>query len=219
MPFTAKSRLILAVLALLLVGPIVVDNVRAQYTDLTEEQIEALKQAWHVTNARQDGTSWTTTDYNDDDWSTAVLGTFSEGLSAARSQVYGWPGADAEWIWARSGVTAYFRREFGLPRSLINDEDKDIQEHFIVRITANNNYQFYVNGVLVHQDSTENEDDWTTYEQIDVTEYLDVGDNVFAVEAVNTDDPERRRGGTRDIRAENGAVPDVLHPAHGSRIR
>jgi hypothetical protein len=190
MPFTAKSRLILALFALLLCGPIVLDSARAQYSDLTTEQKEALKKAWHVTNARQEGTSWTTTDYNDDDWSTASVGAFEEGLSAARGKVYGWPNADAEWIWARSGVTAYFRREFGLPRNLVNDEDEDIQEHFIVRITANNNYQFYVNGVLVHQDSTEDEDDWMTYDQIDVTDYLTVGDNVFAVEVVNTDDPE-----------------------------
>jgi hypothetical protein len=190
MPFSPKSRLILAGFALLLIGPIVMDSVRAQYSDLTAEQVEALKQAWHVTNARQDGTSWTTTDYSDDDWGTASVGVFEEGLSAARNQVYGWPNTDAEWIWARSGVTAYFRREFGLPRSLVNDEDKDVQEHLIVRITANNNYQFYVNGVMVHQDSTEDSDDWMTYSQIDVTEYLSVGDNVFAVEVVNTDDPE-----------------------------
>src|SRR4030042_6939165 len=144
MPFTTKSRLILALFALLLIGPIVLDDVRAQYADLTAEEIEALKQAWHVTNARQDGTSWTTSDFDDGDWSTASLGAFQEGLSTARNQVYGWPNTNAEWIWARSGVTAYFRREFGLPRSLVNDEDKDIQEHFIVRIPANNNYQFYV---------------------------------------------------------------------------
>jgi hypothetical protein len=190
MPFTAKSRLMLALLALLLLGPIALDNVHAQYADLTAEQVEALKMSWHVTNARQEGTSWTQAGFNDSDWSTASLGAFKEGLSSARNQVYGWPNTEAEWIWARSGVTAYFRREFGLPRSLVNDEDSDIQEHVIVRITANNNYQFYVNGVLVHQDSTENDDDWTTYDQVDVTEYLDVGDNVFAVEAVNTDDPE-----------------------------
>jgi len=190
MPFTAKSRLILVLFALLLLGPIVMDSVRAQYSDLTAEQVEAFKRAWHVTNARQDGTSWTTTDYSDDDWGTASVGVFEEGLGAARNQVYGWPNTDAEWIWARSGVTAYFRREFGLPRSLVNDEDKDVQEHLIVRITANNNYQFYVNGVMVHQDSTEDSNDWMTYSQIDVTEYLCVGDNVFAVEVVNTDDPE-----------------------------
>ena len=164
MPFTAKSRLILALLALLLCGPITLDIARAQYSDLTAEQVEALKKSWHVTNARQDGTSWTTAGFNDDDWGTAYLGAFEGGLPGARNQVYGWQNADAQWIWARSGVTAYFRREFGLPRSLIDDEDEDIQEHFIVRITANNNYQFYVNGVMVHQDSTEDDDDWMTYD-------------------------------------------------------
>ncbi len=190
MPFNIKSRVLLAVLALLLVGPIVVDDVRAQYEDLTLEQIEAIKQAWHATNARQAGLTWTTTSYNDDDWNMASLGMFEEGLSTAKSQVYAWPNVEAEWIWARGGVTAYFRREFGLPRSLINDEDEDIQERLVVRITANNNYTFYVNGVLVRQDSTEDDDDWMTYDQIDVTEYINVGDNVFAIEVVNTDDPE-----------------------------
>jgi hypothetical protein len=190
MPFTAKSRILLAILAVLLVGPIVVDDVRAQYEELTLEQVEAAKRAWHVTNARQDGTAWTTTSYNDDDWPTAYLGAFEEGLSAARSKVYGWPNSEAEWIWARGGVTAYFRREFGLPRSLVNDEDEDISERFVVRITVNNNYSFYVNGVLVYQDGADDDDDWMTYDQIDVTEYLDVGDNVFAVEAVNAEDPE-----------------------------
>ncbi len=191
MPFTIRSRLLLAILALLLIGPIVVDNVSAQYgEDLTFEQIEALKQAWHVTNARQNGLFWTTTSYNDDDWNTAFLGAFEDGLSAARSKVYGWPNVEAEWIWARGGITAYFRREFGLPRNLRNDEDEDIEERVVVRITANNNYTFYVNGVLVHQDGGEDDEDWMTYDQIDVTEYLDVGDNIFAIEAVNTEDPE-----------------------------
>ena len=134
MPFTAKSRLVLALLALLLIGPIMVDTVRAQYADLTTEQIEALKRAWHVTNARQEGTYWTTAGFNDNDWDTASVGAFEMGLSAARSKVYGWPNAEAQWIWARSGVTSYFRREFGLPRALVNDEDTNVAEHLVVRV-------------------------------------------------------------------------------------
>lgn len=190
MPFTVRSRLVLVVVALFLVGPLVVDKVRAQYEDLTAEQVEALKKAWRVTNARQVGLAWTEPGFPVHDWDTASSGAFTEGLEVAKSKVYGWPSPDAEWIWSRGGNTAYFRREFGLPRNLLKDEDEGVEERIVVRITVNNNYSFYVNGVLVHQDSGDDEEDWMTYDQFDVTEYLDVGDNVFAVEAVNTDDPE-----------------------------
>ncbi len=188
MSFTLKSRLVLVLLSLVLLTPFVFDDAHAQYEDLSSEQIDALKRAWHVTSSGQSGTGWTDIGFDDSAWSTASLAVFEDGLSTAKSEVYAWPGAEAEWIWSTGGTTVYFRRNFGLPRALVNDDD--YEERVVVRLTANNDYSFYINGELVSQDGSEDDDDWKTYEQIDVTDYLQVGDNVFAVQATNTDDPE-----------------------------
>ena len=188
MPLKRASRLILTILALALVGPFVFHTMAQG--ELTYEEQQEMAKAW-VTSTRpqSDTLDWTRPGFGDDDWGLAESGFFEEGTAASYSQLGGWPNPDAEWIWSGRSSEVYFRRRFGLPRRLLNEENR--QEKIYVWLTVNDDFIFYVNGNEIARDEI-GDDDWMRVSgPHDVTEYLNVGDNVFAVWARNDleDDP------------------------------
>ena len=94
---------------------------------------------------------------------------------------------DSEWIWADTGTgtgasfpgeVCRLRTTFAIPEN----------PHFTsaeVFITADNLYTLYLNGRLVGQ-SADNPNAWNKPKRFDVSSLIVAGDNVMAVEAVNT---------------------------------
>ena len=189
MPLKRFSRLILAVLALALVGPFVFHTLAQG--ELTYEEQQQMAKAWIVSSKPQsESLEWTRPGFDDEDWGLADSGFFEDGTAATYSQVMGWPNPEAEWIWGGRAAEVYFRRRFGLPRRLLNEEER--QEKIYVWLTANDDFIFYVNGNEIARDEMGEDEDWMEVSgPHDVTEYLEVGDNVFAVWARNDleDDP------------------------------
>jgi hypothetical protein len=181
MSLTKSLRGIIILTAFLLVGPFVLHySVAQDEQPLTYEQQQARNSAWLVSAAPQGGSlEWTQPGFDDAAWNTAQGGYFEDGVSAANAELMGWPNAEAEWIWSGYASEVYFRRRFGLPRRLIDEDER--QEKIYVWLTANDDYIFYVNGQEVTRDEV-GDDDWQeTAGPLDVTEYIQVGDNVFAV--------------------------------------
>lgn len=175
------SRVALIVAALFLLGPFVLHYSWAQGDGtLTYEQQQARDAAWLASASSQgDSLAWTRPGFDDSGWVTAGSGYFKDGVGAAFEQIPGWPNPEAEWIWSGFASEVYFRRRFGLPRRLIQEED--YQERVYVWLTASDDFIFYVNGQEIARDSI-GAGDWHIIEgPLDVTEYLNVGDNVFAV--------------------------------------
>lgn len=91
----------------------------------------------------------------------------------------------AEWIWdeahtGRSGkFTCLFRRTFQLDGPPTSSA---------ALITADNNYEFYVNGTLVGSDTNPAGTGWSLVERYEIAHLLQEGKNVLAVRGVNWGD-------------------------------
>lgn len=83
--------------------------------------------------------------------------------------------AQPQWIWAKSGERAYFRRLVDLARQPDSAE---------VSIACDNSYVLYVNGLRVGEGS-----DWTFMQTYDLRRLLHKGRNLLAVEGRNLDGP------------------------------
>ena len=82
------------------------------------------------------------------------------------------------WIWAGSAAkppeTVFFRHRFRLPAMIVSAR---------LAITADNSYKISINESKkpLFQGS-----DWTTIQEFDVTRFLKAGDNLFAIECLNS---------------------------------
>lgn len=85
-----------------------------------------------------------------------------------------------EWMGLESDGrrTYYFRRSFTI-------EEPPSSGH--VYMTADDNFSLYVNGTYVADDDQDTLD-WMQVKEFDISDYLQMGDNIIAVEATDMDD-------------------------------
>ncbi len=132
--------------------------------------------------------SWTMGLLSQDEWKAHWI-----GHDASRDRGPALAGVDlarASWFWypegdARSAApvaTRYFRKTFTLPGTRR-------VESAICAVTADNNFKLYVNGVQVSEGT-----DYRQAPVVDITEHLQIGRNVLAVEASNAGDAPNPAG-------------------------
>ena len=99
-------------------------------------------------------------------------------LVSIRSVLAQDPPAAPVWIWAASPAnppeTVFFRQKFRLPASFTSAR---------LAITADNSYKVTINET---KKPVAQGNDWTTIQETDVTRYLKPGENVFAIECLNS---------------------------------
>jgi hypothetical protein len=122
-------------------------------------------------------TDWTEANYDDTFWWNVDA---PHKTKLAPTEIKNMENTRAQWIWSASSggddVFVYFRKTFWLT--------KEPTSAFI-RITADDDYWLYVNGIFVGADSHYFDDapegHWKTAEIYDVTQFLNAGKNVIAV--------------------------------------
>jgi putative heme-binding domain-containing protein len=121
-------------------------------------------------------------------WTLAALAVLAVVCSLRPWQADGQqPASKAYWIWFPEGDpatvapkgTVYFRKVFNINRPIQQPVDEAILD-----ITADNEFTVWVNGALVGKGK-----EWKVVLSFDVKKHLVHGQNVIAVEAVNTDGP------------------------------
>jgi len=122
-------------------------------------------------------TDWTEVNYDDTFWWDVDA---PHRHKVAPTEIQNMENTKAQWIWSASSggddVFVYFRKTFYLTNKPTSA---------LLRITADDDYWLYVNGVFVGSDSfyfgNASEGHWKIAERYDVTQLLNEGKNVIAV--------------------------------------
>jgi hypothetical protein len=142
-------------------------------TQITSPGQSITDEGWKVTADIPPTQAWMRPGYDDRGWQAAVT---AWRLQPAPAQtISGMSDTTADWIWHRNDPDlVHFRRVFELGYLPIEA---------MLRITADNNYEVYVNGALVGRDAGNVISVWNTAETYDVARYLRTGENVISVVA------------------------------------
>ena len=140
--------------------------------DVTSPSVVSSDASWKCA-ARADDYRWRTADFDDSFWSNAVAPWPNAPMHRAPQQVPNLEHTAAQWIWLEGDPDkVYCRRAFSVSSPVSRAE---------VRISVDNLYHVYVNGVLVGRES-DPVNNWQTAEIYDVTQHLRMGRNAIAVE-------------------------------------
>lgn len=127
--------------------------------------------SWKVTSDAPRSAAWAYADFDDRWWQTAVQDW--PNRPAVAQQIANMQDTQASWIWqAGDPEVIYTRKTFELAA---------VPAQAALRVTADNNYSLYINGVLIGEDKGDTVSVWNTAETYDVALYLRPGRNAIAV--------------------------------------
>lgn len=159
--------LVVVLYSLIVIHPIFADSVSIA-TDWSWKAYSAIP---------PNSTDWTEVNYDDTFWWDVDA---PHKTKLAPTEIKNMENTKAQWIWSASSggddVFVYFRKTFWLTKAPTSA---------LIRITADDDYWLYVNGVFVGSDSyyfgNAPEFHWQTAELYDITPLLNAGKNVIAV--------------------------------------
>jgi len=130
---------------------------------------------WQSSSTAPSG--WTLASYDDTSWTAAIEQT--GGYCGAATKFIA--NTTAKYMWHvtnqySSSANAYFRKSFTLSQTSTNAT---------VYIFADNGYELYINGTLVHTNANSLVNGSSTADSINVDSYLTIGTNVIAVHGMN----------------------------------
>ncbi|MHC4314800.1 MAG: GLUG motif-containing protein, partial [Planctomycetota bacterium] len=116
------------------------------------------------------GPDWTAVGFDDSGWGTSVAPW--SPIGDLETEMPGGPAAGVQWMWMDSRPNeAFFRKTFLL---------HVLPDYAETKVTADDNFQLYVNGILVSQDLSGGSGPLVV---LNISPYLNFGNNVLAIRA------------------------------------